>query len=94
MNDNARSNHGSSFILLMTSHTIILLYHFFILCYTNILEFHSLLYTQLLIPVILLTSTVDVFLLLTRVEPEPFILRRQHYPEATGGLRVWNFGES
>ena len=44
----------------------------------NILEFHSILYTQLLIPVILLTSTVDVFVLLTGVEPGPFILQRQH----------------
>ena len=44
----------------------------------NILEFHSILYTQLLIPVILLTSTVDVFVLLTGFEPGPFILRRQH----------------
>ena len=44
----------------------------------NILEFHSILYTQILISVILLTSTVDVFVLLTGVEPGPFILRRQH----------------
>ena len=44
----------------------------------NILEFHSILYTQLLFPVILLTSTVDGFVLLTRVELGPFILRRQH----------------
>ena len=47
-------------------HTLFLSYSiiislFFILCYMNILEFHSILYTQLLIPVILLTSTVDVF---------------------------------
>ena len=46
----------------------------------NILEFHSILYAQLLIPIILLTSTVDVFVLLTGVEPGQFILRRQHYP--------------
>ena len=44
----------------------------------NILEFHSILYTQLLIPVILLTTTVDDFVLLTGVEPGQFILRRQH----------------
>ena len=65
MNDNARSNPGSSFIFLMTSHTIFVVFYyyipFFILCYMNILEFHSILYTKLLIPVILLTSTVDVF---------------------------------
>ena len=65
MNDNARSNPGSSFIFLMTSHTIFLVFYyyitFFILFYINILEFHSILYAQLLIPVILLTSTVDVF---------------------------------
>ena len=35
----------------------------------NISEFHSILYTLLLIPVILLTSTVDVFVLLTGFEP-------------------------
>ena len=65
MNDNARSNPGSSFNCLMTSHTIFIVFYYyityFILCYMNILEFHSILYTQLLIPVILLTSTVDVF---------------------------------
>ena len=44
----------------------------------NILKFHSILYTKLLIPVILLTSTVDIFVLLTGVEPGPFILRHQH----------------
>ena len=44
----------------------------------NILEFHSILHTQLLIPVILLTSTVNVFVLLTGVDPGLFILRRQH----------------
>ena len=44
----------------------------------DILEYHSLLYTQLLIPVILLASAVDGFVLLTGVEPGPFILRRQH----------------
>ena len=46
----------------------------------NILEFHSILYTQLLIPVILLTSTLDVFCVLTGVEPGPFILRRNTLP--------------
>ena len=65
MNDNARSNPGSSFVFLMTSHTIYVVFYyyitFFILCYMNILEVHLILYTQLLIPVILLTSTVDVF---------------------------------
>ena len=65
MNNNARSNRGSSFIFLIISHTIFIeLYYYFtfiILCYMNIFEFHSILYTQLLIPVILLTSTVDVF---------------------------------
>ena len=64
MNDSARSNPGTSFIFLMTSHTISVVFYYyitcFILCYMNILEFHSILYTQLLIPVILLTSTVDV----------------------------------
>ena len=35
----------------------------------NISEFHSILYTQLLIPVILLTASVDVFRLLTGFEP-------------------------
>ena len=44
----------------------------------NILEFHSILYTQLLILVILLTSTVDGFVVLTGFEPGPFILQRQH----------------
>ena len=34
--------------------------------------------TQLLIPVILLTSSVDVFVLLTGFEPGLFILQRQH----------------
>ena len=65
LNNNARSNLGSSFIFLMTSHTIFVVFYyymtFFILCYMNILEFHWILYTQLLIPVILLTFTVDVF---------------------------------
>ena len=82
MNYNARSNPRSLFIFLMTSHTIFVVFYyyiyFFILCYMNILEFHSILYTQLLIPVILLTSTVDIFVLLTGLEPRPFILRRQH----------------
>ena len=82
MNNNARSNPGSSFIFLITSHTIFVVFYyyitFFIICYMNILEFHSILYTQLLIPVILLTSTVDVFVLLTGFEPGPFIVRRQH----------------
>ena len=82
MNDNARSNPGSSFIFLMTSHTIFVIFYyyitFFIVCYMNILEFHSILYTQLLIPVILLTSAVDVLVLLTGFELGPFILRRQH----------------
>ena len=79
MNDNARSNPGSSFIFL-TSHTIFVIFYyyhflftFFILCYMNILELLSILYTQLLIPVILLTSTVDVFVLLTGFEPRPCI---------------------
>ena len=44
----------------------------------NILKFHSILHTQLLIPLILLTSTSDVFCVLTGVEPGPFILRCQH----------------
>ena len=65
MNDNARSNPGSSFFFLMSLHNIHVIFYyyitFFILCYMNILEFCSILYTQLLIPVILLTSTVDVF---------------------------------
>ena len=65
MNDNARSNPGSSFIFLMTSHSIFVVFDyyitFFILYYMNILEFHSILYIQLLIPVILLTSNVDFF---------------------------------
>ena len=65
MNDNAPSNPGSSFVFLMTSHTIFVVFcyfiTFFILCYMNLLEFYSILYTQLLIPVMLLTSTVDVF---------------------------------
>ena len=82
MNDSARSNPASSFIFLMTLHAIFSVFYyyntFFILCYMNISEFHSILYTQLLIPVILLTSTVDVFVLLTGFEPGPFILRRQH----------------
>ena len=64
MNDNARSHPGSSFIFLMTLHTIFVVFYyyitFFMLCYMNIVVFHSKLYTQLLIPVILLTSTVDV----------------------------------
>ena len=78
MNDNARSNPESSFILLMPSHTIFVVLYcyitFFILCYMNIIEFDSILYIQL-ISVILLTSTVDVFVLLTGFEPRPFILR-------------------
>ena len=65
MNDNARSNPGSSFIILMTSHTIYVVFYyyitFFILCYMNILKFHSIINTQLLIHVIILTSDVDVF---------------------------------
>ena len=65
MNDNARSNPVSSFIFLMTLQTFFVVFYyyitFFILCYMNILEFHSILHAQLLIPVILLTSTVDVF---------------------------------
>ena len=84
MNDNAQSNPGSSFIFLMTSHTIFVVFYyyiiFFILCYMNILEFHSILYTQLLIIVILLTSTVDHFCVLTGVEPGPFILRSNTLP--------------
>ena len=82
MNDNERLNPGSSFIFLMILHTVFVVFYyyitFFILCYMNILEFHSILYAQLLIPAILLTSTVDVFVLLTGVEPGQFILRRQH----------------
>ena len=65
IDDNARSNPGSSFIFLMTSQTIYVIFYYYItfciLCYMNILEFHSIFYTQLLIPVISLTSTVDVF---------------------------------
>ena len=53
MNDNAQSNPGSSFIFLRTLHTVFVVFYyyitFFILCYMNILEFHSILYTQLLI---------------------------------------------
>ena len=82
MNDNARSNPGSSFIFLMILHTVFVVFYyyitFFILCYMNILEFHSIVYTQLLFAVILLTSTIDVFVLLTGFEPGPFILRCQH----------------
>ena len=93
MIDNARSNPGSSFILLMTSHTIFVIFYyyitFFILCYMNILEFHSILYTQILIPVILLTSTVDVFLVQTGVEPGKFILRHQHSTPRQQGAYVW-----
>ena len=44
----------------------------------NILEFHSVLYTQLLIPVILLNSTADIFVLLTGFEHVPFMLQGQH----------------
>ena len=54
----------------------------------NILEFHSILYTQLLIPVILFASTVDVFVLLTGFEPGPFILRRQHSTHRLQGACV------
>ena len=78
----------------MTLHTIFVLFYyyiiFFILCYMNILEFHSILYTQLLIPVILLTSTVDVFVLLTGVEPGTFILRCQHSTPRLQG--AWSCG--
>ena len=81
MNDNARSNPGSSFIFLMTLHTIFVIFYYyitiFILFYMIILEFHSILYTKLLIPVISLTSLL-MFCVLSGVEPGPFILRCQH----------------
>ena len=50
------------------------------------LEFHSMLYTQLLIPVILLTSTVDVFMVLTVVEPG--ISKSIYTPTLPLGYRV------
>ena len=89
LNDNTRSNPGTSFIFLMTSHTIYVVFYyyitFFIQCYMNILEFHSMLYTQLLIPVILLISTMLMFLCAdwnrtsAIYSPTPTL-----YPEATG----------
>ena len=95
MNDDAQSNPESSFIFLMTLHTIFVIFYYyitiFIQCYMNIIEFHSILYTQLLISVILLTSTVDVFVLLTGIEPGPFILRRQHSTHRLQGLACVEF---
>ena len=66
----------------MTSHTIYVVFYyyitFFIQCYMNILEFHSMLYTELLISVILLTSTMLMFLCVDWNRTWAVILRGQH----------------
>ena len=55
----------------------------------NILEFRSILYTQLLIPVVLITSTVDVFVFLPGFEPGPFNLGLQHSTPRLQGACAW-----
>ena len=89
---------GSSFIFLMTSYTIYALFYyyitFFIQCYMNILEFHSIFYTQLLIPVILLTSTVDVSVCWLESNLGHLFCDANTIPLCFRCLRRWNFGES
>ena len=79
MNDNARSNHWSSFIFLMTSHTIFVVFNHFL---------YSMLYEHIRISLNIIYSIINschitylhcwCFCVLTGVEPGPFILRSQH----------------
>ena len=80
----------SASIFLTTLHSIFFAFYYFITkfvaCYLNIYEFYSIFFIQLLIHVILLTSTVDVFVLLrTRAI---YSVMRTLYPEAIEAYEV------